>query len=238
MLYGFSAPDVVRLRQLVAAYEQGRIRIDAPRHEAKAEHQNTSLLGSLSSPLAPGASGTALYFNAASYENSSLPGFPVYNNLTYPIPIGEWRFTLEPTRGVYYPDDFLQIAFVTPIYLTATNATLPDGSTLSVYNAYRYMAMLPSGGAAGLGTGANCWLWTNQPLPSKELLGYPQLFVAMYLGVDKNNMEIWGAGLNWPTQYIGGATGADGIGNIFVDGICTNVGGPVGGSSTDYGSEW
>lgn len=108
-LYGFTARDCDRLHALLAAYEQGRIRVDAPSGFRPAAHQQDSFLGSTSGTITAGHTGTATMVDLDTAIPpgqtllSSVPTLPVFNPFLSDLPAGTYLFVLEPSQGYYIP---------------------------------------------------------------------------------------------------------------------------------------
>lgn len=109
MLYGFIARDVARIRQMLAAYERGRVRINAPSHLPPTQHQQDSFLGYVGTAIPAGDLGTAVLVNLdessppVQAQETDLPTIPVYNPYSGDLGPGVYLLTREPSQGYYVP---------------------------------------------------------------------------------------------------------------------------------------
>lgn len=123
-LYGFTARDCDRLHALLAAYEQGRIRVDVPAISRSNSHQQDSFLGSTSGTITAGHTGTATMVDLdtaippGQTTLTTVPTLPVFNPSTSDLPAGTYLFTLEPSQGYYIPS-----------FAGGSSLTVEDGTT-------------------------------------------------------------------------------------------------------------
>lgn len=109
MIYGFAAKDVARIRQLVSAYEHGRIRVDAPSHLPVGTHQQDSFLGYIGGSIPPGTLGTAVLVDLdgsnppVQTQETNIPTVPVYNVYNTQLALGVYLLVREPSQGYYIP---------------------------------------------------------------------------------------------------------------------------------------
>ena len=190
-LYGFTARDCDRLHALLAAYEQGRIRVDVPAFARQNSHQQDSFLGSTSGTITAGHTGTATMVGldtAVPPNETALTGitFPVFNPSSSDLPAGTYLFTLEPSQGYYCP------SFA--------------GSSTPSFGSFNYAS---SGGVSITST-----LWASQAtvfsvtLPSS---GTYLLFVNVWAEIKATSAS--GSGSLWCQLYD--ATLSSPIGDIF-----------------------
>lgn len=112
MLYGFAARDVARIRQLLAAYERGRVRIDSPSHQAVAAHQVDTFLVYVGVAIPAGQLGTGTLVDLDSStptpvqsQVANVPTKTVYNPFSTPLAVGIYLVTREPSQGYYVPTE-------------------------------------------------------------------------------------------------------------------------------------
>jgi hypothetical protein len=110
MLYAFDAQGVQRLRSLLIAYEQGRLRIDAPAAERQDGSRQDVVLGFITGTIPAGRTGTAKYIAA---DQSSPPAltqlsdlanvYTVLNPYSSDLLTGYYLLAREPSQGYYIP---------------------------------------------------------------------------------------------------------------------------------------
>lgn len=149
-LYGFTARDVDRIHALLAAYEQGRIRQDAPRHIPHTTQADTYLVQT-SVSIAAGAVGTG---ELVDLDYGSPPAqtvvasitVPVYNPLSSALPAGTYLVTREPSAGYYVYAGNLASSLSNSATSTSSSSALTAGAwatyafiTLSIPSAGTYL---------------------------------------------------------------------------------------------------
>lgn len=155
MLYAFSADDVVRLRKMLIAFEQGRLLVDSPPPvmPSQASRQDT-FLGHITASIPANSVGTAVLVDV---DNTTTPPtltdftrtdktYNVLNASSSALAAGYYLLAREPSSGCYIPASASSLSPASvPVSLTGTYGSLALPATSS--SVTQYICGVASGGA-------------------------------------------------------------------------------------------
>lgn len=127
-LYAFTAEDTSRLRDLLAAWEQGRLRVNPPTHSPQQRLAPDTRLLQPTAALAPNATGLAYLCSVD--DTVSPPAIStlsdtvtVWNTSPYTVPAAATLCVRDPTSSLWYPVAF---SVIDTAYVVMTSATTQE----------------------------------------------------------------------------------------------------------------
>ena len=242
MLYGFTARDCDRLHALLAAYEQGRIRVDVPAISRSNSHQQDVFLAQPAASIAAGEIGTAYLVNLNTSTptpgqtvETSLPTISIYNTTSNALAVATVPVVRENSQGYYLP-----AAAGLPQY----NQTTTTGATQALTGAWATLSSfslaLPSAGTYLISGSCPTFVGSTAGNSTNALLRLFDITNAVQIGILVNAMSCGSATATSPLS-VGGMVPlfaiytVTGAANVGIQGEFTTTGG---GAASFGGGAW